>query len=85
MGAAAVVIADVALLASGRRVLVHERLVPAGESVTVPGYGATGVTGQSFLVCRYFTGRSVLHTVLWYSPNNVLGRDSCPAVTSAGP
>jgi len=73
-----VLVLCVALLVSGYRVLMWEQRVEAGESVTVEGYGDLSSNKAASLVCRYFTGRSVLSRVYWYAPNNFMGRDSCP-------
>lgn len=74
-------LASVGLLLSGKRVLVYEHRVNPGETYDVPDHGNLGESKQATLVCRYFAGRSILTTVLWYSPNNVLGRDQCPFVS----
>lgn len=66
------------LLLSGRRLLVWETRVNPGDNYVVAGWGNLGTAGQAQLACRYFTGRSVVTHVLWYSPNNFLGRDQCP-------
>jgi hypothetical protein len=76
------VTADLFLLVSGRRVLISERLVRPGENFVVGEWGDLGANENASLVCRYFTGRSTVTRVLWYSPNNILGRDSCPTITS---
>ena len=49
-------------------------LVNEGRGGYVEGYGDVG----DDLVCEYFTGHSFLTTVYDYSPNNSMGRDSCP-------
>lgn len=69
---------SLALLLSGKRVLISEKKVSPGESYFVSDYGDLGKSQQAHLVCGYFTGRSLLTKVLWYSPNNILGRDQCP-------
>jgi len=68
----------VALLVTGSRVLVWETRVNPGQNYVVGAWGDLGGATQSQLVCRYFTGRSLRTNVLWYSPNNVMGRDQCP-------
>ena len=68
----------VALLVSGRRVLISETKVQPGDKYIVEDYGDLGAAAQASLVCQYFTGRGVQTRVLWYSPSNVFGRDSCP-------
>ena len=75
---AVALIADLALLLSGYRVLIRERRVDPGEHYAVAEYGDLGRMAQASLVCRYFTGRSVLTKVFWHSPNGFLGTDECP-------
>ena len=58
-------VVDVALLATDRRILIGEALV----SGPAP-----------YLSCRYFTGRSVRNREWHYSSNGIMGRDSCPLV-----
>lgn len=70
-------------LAFGARVLIGETLVEPGTSFVVQGHGDVGDSKQASLVCRYFTGRSVVTSVFWYSPNNVMGKDECPILTRA--
>lgn len=71
------------LLLSGHRVLVRETLVQPGTKYEVSGYGDVGKNAQASLVCRYFTGRGVTTNVLWYSSNNIMGKDECPFVPKA--
>jgi hypothetical protein len=78
------VVIDVTLLVSGYRLLLSERTVTPGQSYVVDGWGDLGKSAQASLVCRYFTGRSVITSVFWYSPNNILGKDSCPFLADAG-
>ncbi len=66
------------LLFSGARVLVSERRVNPGEFYEVTNHGNLGENKQASLACRYFTGRSVITSVFWYSPNNFMGKDQCP-------
>lgn len=72
------------LLVLGKRVLVFETKVSPGERYVVPVYGNLGEAQQPSLVCRYFTGRSILISVFWYSSENILGKDQCPFITSEG-
>ena len=74
----------VTLLLSGKRVLVSETKVTPGEHFVVPDHGDLGSNKQASLVCRYFTGRSILTTVFWFSSNNIMGRDQCPFIDSEG-
>lgn len=78
----AMIVVCLTLLIGGKRVLVHERKVEPGEYYPLPGYANVGQGEQASLVCRYFTGRGVVATVFWYSPNNIMGKDQCPFVTS---
>jgi hypothetical protein len=73
---------EVTLLIAGQRVLINQTLVQPGTSYVVPGYGDVGKSAQGSLVCRYFTGRNFTDNVLWYSDNNVTGRDECPTFSS---
>ena len=59
-------------------ILFSERIVRPGESLVVEGYGDLGKSSQSSLVCKYFTGRSTISKVYWFSPSNFLGRSHCP-------
>ena len=71
-------LADIMLLATGYRLLVYERFVRRGEHYVVQGWGDLASNSQASFACTYWTGRSVKRTVLWYSPNNIMGRDECP-------
>jgi hypothetical protein len=71
--------ADVLLIVSGRRLLISERRIHAGENVEVQGYGNMKNT-QDSLACTYFTGRSTVVRMFWYSANNMFGRDECPVI-----
>ena len=74
--AVVLLVADIALLFSGYRLLIWEQRVGVGEHVQVAGWG--DVHGdQASLVCRYWTGRSLKPQVYWYSANNIMGRDEC--------
>ena len=66
------------LLLSGARVLVSERKVNPGEFYEVTSYGNLGENKQASLACHYFTGRSIVTSVFWYSSNNFMGKDQCP-------
>lgn len=72
------------LLLTDRRVLVWERKVNPGESYIVAEYGDLKNETNGHLVCHYFTGRSILPRVMWYSSNNILGRDQCPLIVDGG-
>jgi hypothetical protein len=63
-----------ALLATDTRVLIWETKVGPGHTYAVADYGNLG---EGTLICRYFTGRDVVVNAIRYSPNNIMGRDSC--------
>lgn len=79
-GVAALCAAPLVLLVFDLRVLVSETKVNPGDAFVTADYGDVGKAAQSSLVCRYFTGRSIVTRVVWYSPNNILGRDQCEFV-----
>jgi hypothetical protein len=79
---AVAVIVPATLLLSGKRILVTERLVKPGDTYSVDEYGNLGKDDQGSLVCQYFTGRSILTRVFWYSPDNQFGKDQCPFILS---
>lgn len=66
------------LIITGARFLLHETLVRPGTDFVVPEYGNLKSNQQASLVCRYFSDRGIVTEVLWYSPNNIIGRDQCP-------
>lgn len=66
------------LLLTNTRILVGETKVEPGQEYVVENYGNLKGNQQASLVCSYFNGRKLLKTVFWYSPNNIMGRDSCP-------
>lgn len=81
---ATLLLSNLALLVTDRRVLVHQHRVEPGETYRLEGWGDLGTAQQVQLVCRYWTGRGVVATVLWYSQNNIMGRDQCPLFRSGG-
>ena len=68
------------LLFSGSRILVYEVKVNLGDAYGVDEYGDLGKSSQGSLVCRYFTGRSILTREFWHSPNDSFGKDQCPFI-----
>jgi hypothetical protein len=80
---AALAVICLALLLTDSRVLVWENRVNPGETYVTDEWGDLGKAAQPQLVCRYFTGRSITMNVLWYSPNNIMGRDQCPFLVNA--
>jgi len=70
------VLLDLVILISGRRVLVSEKLVRAGEVYTdSDGERVRGDVNGDY-VCRYFTGRNVITHVDYE-------HDQCPFVVLA--
>lgn len=82
IGGGTAIAAVLLLLLTGHRVLIFEKRIEPGKIYVVPGWGDLGKASQTQLVCRYFTGRSITTNVLWYSPNNIMGRDQCPFFVS---
>jgi hypothetical protein len=77
VGLAVAVLFCATLLFSGSRILVYEVKVNPGDAYGVDGYGESS---QGSLVCRYFTGRSILTRVFWHSRNDSFGKDQCPFI-----
>lgn len=75
-----VVFAYVFLFITNSKILISETKVIVGQDYYVEGWGNLGDSNQDSLACRYFNGRKILDRVYWYSPNNILGRDSCPVL-----
>ena len=67
--------------AAEMRILVQQRVIQPGEKLLLEGWGDLGKSESASLVCRYFTGLGIATSVFWYSPSNVLGRDSCTVVS----
>ena len=67
----------------GFRLFVSQAMVEKGAKFPVTVSKDYGIVndGDTVLVCGYFTGLAVVHRVFWYSPNNILGKDSCPIWT----
>lgn len=83
IAAATILLFAVVLLATGSRVLIWETRVNPGQIYIAGEWGDLGAAGHPQLVCRYFTGRSIQLSVLWYSSNNIMGRDQCPFFVKA--
>lgn len=79
----AAIVAELVLLLGGYRLLVREDLVKPGQTYVLDGWGNLGTAQQAQLVCFYFTGRSILPTVFWYSQNGIMGQDECPFIVAA--
>ena len=75
---AAVVLFSLALQVTDSRILVWQTKVEPGQTYIAEEWGDLGKESSAQLVCRYFTGRALTMNVMWYSPNNIAGRDSCP-------
>lgn len=67
-------LASVGLLLSGNRVPIFKHRVNPGETYVVPDHGNLDESKKASLVYRYFTGRSIVNTVLRYSPRPELKR-----------
>jgi hypothetical protein len=80
VGLAIAVLFCATLLFSGSRILVYEKMVNPGDYYVVADYGDLGKSDQGSLVCRYFTGRSILTRVFWHSHNDSFGKDQCPFI-----
>ena len=68
----------VIILVTDTGIFISEVRVRSGEDYYIEDYGNLGDDDQDSLVCKHFNGRKVLTSVFWYSPNNILGRNSCP-------
>jgi hypothetical protein len=68
------------ILISNTKLLISGIKIEPGEKYYVHDYGDLGSSKQASLYCRYFNGRQVLTRVFWFSPNNILGKDSCPVI-----
>ena len=73
---------NLALLLSGKRLLVHERVVPQGEHYVVGQWGDLAKNEAPSIVCTYWTGRSVKRIVWWFG-NGFASRDECPFLHSS--
>lgn len=70
------VVADLALMASGRRVLVWASRVQAGHAAGVEGFEPA--QQPTLMVCRYFTGTDIVRRVFMFARTTLQGRDECP-------
>jgi hypothetical protein len=76
----ALIIFWIFLLLTGWKILITEKRVSKGETYPEDiqkDYGKVNPDGDS-LYCRYFNGRVLSSKVFWYSPNDLLGKSSCP-------
>ena len=73
------------MIAFGIRINLSQQLIDKGEKLpelVTKDYGQVN-GGERVLVCSYFTGVRIVTTVFWYSPNNIMGKDSCPIWTGS--
>jgi hypothetical protein len=75
---ALVLIVEIAVIVSGRSLLVWQHTVRPGEKYILEDYGDIGKAGGKSLACYYFTGMSVVGTAFHFSANNIFGRNRCP-------
>jgi hypothetical protein len=75
--AAIVIVADIALLLSGYRILINERIVRPGERYIAGQWEDVGKNQAPSIVCWYWTGRSMKPIVWWYG-NGFMSKDECP-------
>ena len=79
-----IVLGALALLLTGNRILVREEKLAKGTYYVHPQSGeGYNVGSGGMLACHYFTGRSVLTTMFYYSSNNNFGKESCPFLLRA--
>ncbi len=57
--------------------LIYERRVKDGETMTLEDFGTVR---SGSLACLYFTGRGSTWIVIQYAPSGTEGRRSCPVV-----
>ena len=75
----AAILADIALLLSGYRILIGERIVQPGEHYLAGRWGDLASNEQASIVCRYWTGRNVKLIVWWYGAG-FMSKDECPVL-----
>jgi hypothetical protein len=75
---ALIALAPLAVILSGRSVLVWQDIAQPGETYHLKGYGNLGDSKGPSLACYYFTGWSIVGVAFWYSPNDIFGRHRCP-------
>ena len=73
----AVIIANIALLFSGYRILIGERIVQPGEHYVAGQWGDLAGNEQASIVCTYWTGRNSKLIVWWYG-GDFMSKDECP-------
>jgi hypothetical protein len=70
----------ITIIITHTRILIFETRVNPGVYYEVEGYGDLSNASQASLVCKYFTGSTILTDVFWYSPNNIMGKNKCPLI-----
>jgi hypothetical protein len=72
-------VADMSLLVTGKRILLHETRVTQLDQIMEPSQvqPEIGELPQEILRCDYWTGRAILSAEFNYASNNIFGRDSC--------
>ena len=68
------------ILVTGKGFLLNEKMIHPGTTFYVNPTWNVGNSQQDSLVCKYFNGGKLVYRVYWYSPNNFMGRDSCPFI-----
>ena len=68
------------MLLTNTKVFISETRVNPGDDYYLEEWGNLGDASQTSLVCKYFNGRKFMSIAYWYSPNNILGKDSCPII-----
>lgn len=70
----------VALMLSGKGVLVSQDMTTPGKPYFVEGWGDLGKDRAPSLVCTYFVGTRLRKQVFWYSPEGIFGKADCPVL-----
>ncbi len=77
--------ADLALILSGYRILIRERVVQPGESYIAGEWGDLGTyDDKPIIACWYWTGRKLIPEAFFYGPGK-LDRDECTALHNHKP
>lgn len=71
-----VIFADLMLMISGYRLLIHERAVQPGQSYSAGHWGDLGSYERETIACWYWTGRRLLPEAFWYGAGKS-ERDEC--------
>lgn len=73
---AAAILAELFLVVSGYRLLIGERIIPAGQSYSGAKWGSFGSYTRPVLVCWYWTGRTRIPEPFWHGTGKS-ERDEC--------